>query len=218
MRAVATVGDIMIITEENLYFKGFIKVLEEELLEYKIRPINYEQLLLYKDSITSTDLIIFDMEIGLNIFELIDYCRKEKIKIVTWASNRNEEQAIKFLRLNLDGYFFDPMDLNELRIAIESVRSGNKYIQPYLVPFILEDYARLSCVKVERPKSLLSKREWDVLEEMVLGHHNKTIADNLIISEKTVKNHVSHILRKLEVEDRTSAVVKAIKNKWVNIY
>ncbi len=64
---------------------------------------------------------------------------------------------------------------------------------------------------------LLTKREQEILEEIVQGKSNKEIAETLFISEKTVKNHVSNILRKLEVTDRTQAAVLALRSGIVPI-
>ena len=63
----------------------------------------------------------------------------------------------------------------------------------------------------------LTKREQEILEEIVQGKSNKEIADTLFISEKTVKNHVSNILKKLDVTDRTQAAVLALRSGIVPI-
>ena len=63
----------------------------------------------------------------------------------------------------------------------------------------------------------LTRREEEVLRLMVEGKSNKVIAEYLFISEKTVKNHVSSILQKMSVEDRTQAVIGSIKNGWVTL-
>jgi DNA-binding NarL/FixJ family response regulator len=63
----------------------------------------------------------------------------------------------------------------------------------------------------------LTPRERDVLELMAAGNNNRAIGDRLFISEKTVKNHVSSILLKMGVEDRTQAVIRAIKSGWIHL-
>ncbi|MNW14545.1 Transcriptional regulatory protein DegU [compost metagenome] len=70
---------------------------------------------------------------------------------------------------------------------------------------------------VHNDNSPLTKREAEVLRLMAEGRSNKSIGEFLYISEKTVKNHVSSILQKLEVDDRTQAVITAIKNGWVTL-
>jgi len=63
----------------------------------------------------------------------------------------------------------------------------------------------------------LTQREREILEQMAMGKVNKEIASSLGISAMTVKNHISHILEKLEVNDRTSAVLLAIRRRWINL-
>ena len=71
---------------------------------------------------------------------------------------------------------------------------------------------------ISRQISRLTRREMEVLKLVTLGMLNKEIAHKLEISEKTVKNHVSNIFKKIEVSDRTQAAVFAIKNRIVDIY
>lgn len=75
--------------------------------------------------------------------------------------------------------------------------------------------------KLEKSKETkeeeLTKREIEVLKLIARGMYNKEIADELVISEKTVKNHISNIFRKIDVTDRTQAAVYAIKHNYVEI-
>ena len=64
----------------------------------------------------------------------------------------------------------------------------------------------------------LTKRELEILTQVASGMFNKEIANNLNISERTVKNHVSNIFKKIDVSDRTQAAVFAIRNKLINLY
>ena len=70
---------------------------------------------------------------------------------------------------------------------------------------------------VINPSELLTKREWEILQELAYGHSNEVISKSMYLSDRTVKNYVSSILKKLEAEHRTQAVVIAIKNNWVKI-
>ncbi|MCF3943840.1 LuxR C-terminal-related transcriptional regulator [Oceanobacillus sp. APA_J-2(6-2)] len=67
---------------------------------------------------------------------------------------------------------------------------------------------------VQRPIGLLTRREWEVLGELIQGCQNEEIAMNLNISDKTVKNHITSILSKLRVKDRTNAVLLALRERW----
>ncbi|WP_235182989.1 response regulator transcription factor [Gracilibacillus boraciitolerans] len=61
---------------------------------------------------------------------------------------------------------------------------------------------------------MFTRREWEVMELLTQGYSNQRISNQLYITDKTVKNHISSILRKLEVPDRTNAVLTVLRNKW----
>src|SRR5699024_12701464 len=70
----------------------------------------------------------------------------------------------------------------------------------------------------EPPRKLYSKREGEILQLLVDGQSNRQIAKTLDISEKTEKNHVSSLFKKIQVNDRTEEAVMAIRNNWVSLY
>ena len=72
-------------------------------------------------------------------------------------------------------------------------------------------------IEYRKPLHLLTKRECQVLQLLADGKSNRAVAETLYISEKTVKNHVSNILQKMNVNDRTQAVVSAIRKGWVEV-
>ena len=93
---------------------------------------------------------------------------------------------------------------------------GETYIQPSLVPAL---NSRLVSRDIDKEKiNSLTKRELEVLIEVANGLFNKEIATSLNISERTVKNHISNIFKKIDVSDRTQAAVFAIKNDLIKLY
>ena len=98
--------------------------------------------------------------------------------------------------------------------AIRTVARGDAYIQPCLLSKLLTEFRQfLSEEKqVVLPEQLgLTRREFEIVSHIACGSSNKEIAEKLFISEKTVKNHVSNILRKMELEDRTQVAVYAYR-------
>ncbi len=75
-------------------------------------------------------------------------------------------------------------------------------------------YRALNKREQHRPVGVFTNREWDVMSLLIQGYSNEKIGNHLYITEKTVKNHISSILRKLNVPDRTNAVLAALKNEW----
>jgi DNA-binding NarL/FixJ family response regulator len=118
--------------------------------------------------------------------------------------------------LGTDGYVLKDSDSAELKRAIYTVVDGETYIQPSLIPEL--NAKRISKNEDDSKISDLTKRELEVLKLLSVGMYNKEIAEKLEISERTVKNHVSNIFKKLEVTDRTQAAVFTIRNNLIQIY
>ena len=102
-----------------------------------------------------------------------------------------------------------------MKKAILSVVNGEDYIQPSLIPV-------LNAKMIDRSKDnekleKLTKRELQVLKLLAIGKLNRQVAEELDISERTVKNHVSSIFKKIDVKDRTQAAVFTIRNNLINI-
>lgn len=160
------------------------------------------------------DILLLDINMPKkNGIEVLEYIKQNKIpvKVLILTVHNEVEYLLKVVDIGIDGYLLKDSSYDELKEAIDVVISGNTYIQPSLLPALnesMEDYA-LDKEKIE----CLTKRELDVLRLISEGCSNKKISDELTISERTVKNHISHIFRKIDVEDRTQAAVFAIRNK-----
>ncbi len=160
------------------------------------------------------DILLLDINMPKkNGIEVLEYIKQNKIpvKVLILTVHNEVEYLLKAVDIGIDGYLLKDSSYDELKEAIDVVISGNTYIQPSLLPALnesMEDYA-LDKKKIE----CLTKRELDVLRLISEGCSNKKISDELTISERTVKNHISHIFRKIDVEDRTQAAVFAIRNK-----
>ena len=160
------------------------------------------------------DILLLDINMPKkNGIEVLEYIKQNKIpvKVLILTVHNEVEYLLKAVDIGIDGYLLKDSSYDELKEAIDVVISGNTYIQPSLLPALnesMEDYA-LDKEKIE----WLTKRELDVLRLISEGCSNKKISDELTISERTVKNHISNIFRKINVEDRTQAAVFAIRNK-----
>jgi DNA-binding NarL/FixJ family response regulator len=122
-------------------------------------------------------------------------------------------QAIKS---GAKGFLLKDVTLEQLAIAIRVVADGGTMIQPGVTEHLLRNLKRLD-LSPETPEcqELLSSRERQVIRLMVGGYRNREIAEAFGVTEGTVKNHVSNILSKLGVRDRTRAVLKAIESGLV---
>ena len=102
-----------------------------------------------------------------------------------------------------------------MKKAIFAIANGETYIQPNLIPVLNSKMIEKN--RDEGKIDSLTKRELEVLKLLAVGMYNKEVAEKLNISERTVKNHVSNIFKKLEVTDRTQAAVFAIKNNMIQL-
>ena len=122
---------------------------------------------------------------------------------------------MKAIDKGADGYVLKESELTELVKAILAVTRGECYIQSNLIPALKN---KLVSANSDKDKIIsLTKRELEVLVQVANGRFNKEIANILDISERTVKNHISNIFRKIDVVDRTQAAVFAIKNNLVKL-
>ncbi|MBP1992633.1 response regulator [Paenibacillus eucommiae] len=157
------------------------------------------------------------------------------VKVIILSIHDDESYVFETLRKGASGYLLKDMEAESLINAIRSVVAGHAYIHPKVTGKLINQLRRMTYLDevgvvgaeqtakeanmrfVHKDNSPLTKREAEVLRLMAEGKSNKLIGEVLFISEKTVKNHVSSILQKLEVDDRTQAVISAIKNGWVTL-
>lgn len=165
------------------------------------------------------DVVLLDINMPvMNGLELLKKIRMEndKTKILILTIHNEVEYLSKAVEIGVNGYVLKDSESSELKKAIQAVHRGECYIQPSIAPLLLEASNKED--KQEDTSSVLSSREHEVLKLIAEGLFNKEIAYKLSISEKTVKNHVSNIFKKIGVSDRTQAAVYAIKNNIVDIY
>lgn len=164
------------------------------------------------------DVLLLDINMpdksGLELIPEIKKMNK-KIKILLLTVHKEIEYLIEALDKGVNGYILKDSPSSELIKAINLIYNNEEYIQPELIPFLNSALINIDEDKI-KVKSL-TKRELEVLIFVAKGNFNKDIAISLNISERTVKNHISNIFRKIDVEDRTQAAVFAIKNNLIKI-
>jgi len=137
-------------------------------------------------------------------------------QIVILTIYDDKEYLLELLKLGISGYVLKDIEPQGLISAVRSASRGETYIQPNLTRALVAEYNRLTQPLSNHDlKRNLTAREREVLIHISKGMSNREISAALGISEKTVKNHVSSILHKLDLMDRTQAAVFAIKNGLV---
>ncbi|CAG1064892.1 Transcriptional regulatory protein DegU [uncultured bacterium] len=168
----------------------------------------------------SPDVIIMDISMpNMNGVEATRQIKKEspQIGVVVLTMYGDEEYIFDLVRAGAAGYLLKDADSAQIAKAIRAVSKGESMIHPSIAAKILNEFSNLSSGKA--PKSAkalksedeLSEREITVLKLMADGKANKEIANELNLSDKTIKNHIHHIFQKLRVTDRTKAVISAVR-------
>jgi DNA-binding NarL/FixJ family response regulator len=162
------------------------------------------------------DVILLD--INMPKMNGIDVLRRlkdlgSKSKIIMLTIHEDKEYLLETMKIGANGYVLKDSDADSLIGAIRDVNGGGTYIQPSIASLLVEGISgndkelNKDLLKIES----LTKREYEVLTLIAEGLNNKDIADKLYISEKTVKNHVSSIFKKIGVNDRIQAAIFAFK-------
>lgn len=124
----------------------------------------------------------------------------------------DDEYIFEGLKAGARGYLLKDISSDDMADAVRTVAAGGALIEPSITRRVVAEFSRLAAQGPAGAQDLpepLTDRESEVLEALAGGLSNREIAQRLVISEGTVKNHVSNILAKLEVRDRTQAVLKA---------
>lgn len=165
------------------------------------------------------DVLLLDINMpNMNGIEVLNRLKKErsKVKVLMLTIHNEVEYLLKAVDIGCNGYVLKDSDSAMLKKAITSVNDGDSFIQPDLIPI-------LNAGLVNRDSTTsslegLTKREIEVLKLLAEGLFNKEIAYKLNISERTVKNHVSNIFKKINASDRTQAAVFAIRNNLIDLF
>lgn len=211
--------NIMLVDDHAMIREGLKQLLE---LDGEIKVVSeagdgescLRQLEVYKP-----DVLLLDINMPkMNGLEVLYKIREKKInvKTIVLTVHTEIEYLLKAVDIGLNGYMLKDSDLEELKKAITAVYEGETYIQPSMIPY-MNSKTTINMTDQEFIDSL-TKREYDVLKLLSVGMYNRDIGTKLEISERTVKNHISNIFKKINVNDRTQAAVFAIRNKIVDIY
>lgn len=211
--------NVAIVDDHNVVREGIKQLLE---IDGEIKVIGeakdgYECMEMLKHTVP--DVLLLDINMpNMNGLQVLERIRNIgiKVKVLILTIHNEIEYLIKSLQIGVNGYVLKDSDSKDLKRAICAVYNGENYIQPTLTP-LLKETLRKKAEKRANEFVLLTKRELQVLELLSEGLLNKEIAYRLNISEKTVKNHISNIFKKINVSDRTQAAIYAIKNNIVDI-
>jgi len=223
--------NIVLIDDHKLFREGVKRILEFE-PSFKViaeGDDGTEAEALVKEY--QPDVVLMDINMpGMNgvqaTSKLVD--KFPDVNVIILSIHDDESYVSHALKTGAQGYLLKEMDSDSLIDAIKVVSEGGSYLHPKVTHNLVQEYRRLAQgngssilqnkdLQFIKPLHVLTKRECEVLQLLAEGKSNRVISEKLEISEKTVKNHVSNILQKMGVKDRTQAVVTAIRKGWVDV-
>lgn len=137
---------------------------------------------------------------------------------VSTATIPGHNDLVNAIKAGARGYLLKDADKDTLVTAIEAVHKGESIINPAMAADLIEEFKKLSKKSKKEPHPLalqLTDRELEVLKLLAEGLDNKNIAKMLMVSESTIKNHVSNILSKLQLENRIQVAVFATRENLI---
>lgn len=212
---------VLLVDDHTLLRQGLRKLLElEPSLEVVGEGGNGKEAL-EKAKDLQPDVILLDINMpGMNGVEATSLLKQTQpeLKIIILTIHKDDEYIFEAIKAGASGYILKDVETKELIKAIQTAAAGESIIDPALASRLFQEFSRLSH-KGPREALIqtLTEREKEILSLLVQGFSNRDLAQALFISEKTVKNHISNIFRKMEVSDRTQAVVKALKMGLVKL-
>lgn len=164
------------------------------------------------------DILLLDINMpnknGLDVLQEIR-SNEIPIKVMILTMHNEIDYLLRAIEIGADGYASKNIKFEELKEAIDLILHGENFIQKELLP-LLNSKIEKKNEELDKIKSL-TKRELEVLKNIAFGNSNREIATSLKISERTVKNHIFNIFKKIAVTDRTQAAVFAIRNDLISL-
>jgi DNA-binding NarL/FixJ family response regulator len=175
------------------------------------------------------DVVLMDVNLpGLNGLEVARVIKRRdpRIGLIVLSVYEDDDQLFQAIKVGAAAYSSKDVDPKDLVAMIRTVAEGHYLIndsvlaKPHVATRVLHQFRELASTEDERTSALfapLTSREIEILDCIARGLSNKEIANELSISGQTVKNHITSILSKLQVNDRTMAVIYAIQRGWIKM-
>lgn len=174
-----------------------------------------EKVASFRPDVLLLDLAMPGMD-GVAVLKALQ-TRRSEIGVIVFTAYDTDERIIDAVRAGASGYLLKGAPREQLFEAIRSVHAGGSLLQPVVAHKLMQHVAQESQSEATSIYEALTEREMEILLEISQGRTNKEIAEALFISERTVKFHVSAILRKLDSANRTEAVKTAVQRGLIEL-
>lgn len=215
---------VLIADDQALFRRGLFVVLgTEDGVEVVAEAENGEDAI-EKARELAPDVVLMDVRMPkVNGIEAAARIRADlpSTKILMLTVSDEEEDLYEAIKAGANGYLLKEISVEEVAEAIRAVMQGQSLISPSMASKLLSEFnslARRAEDRQQLPAPTLTNREIEVLRLVAKGMSNREIAEELYISENTVKNHVRNILEKLHLHNRMEAVIYAVKERLLDIH
>ena len=219
---------IMLVDDHPIFRAGLRRIIDsDDRLKVVAEATNGHEALHQADTHRPV-LVLMDVQLpGVTGMQIASALRRQSpnVAIMFLSMHVDEERLFDAIRVGAAGFLTKDTDPSEILRSIHAVLGGENLLQhvvlsnPNLAQRLLGEFRALSDQSdpMAAPEAILSPREMEVLDCLVMGQSNKEIGDALYITEQTVKNHMTSVLRKLAVEDRVAALRYAVAHGWAEI-
>jgi DNA-binding NarL/FixJ family response regulator len=225
-KADATSGDgsrpaeplrVVVADDHPFYRRGLVRILESSGIDVVAQVSNGERAIEAAVE-TAPDVVVMDLNMpGLTGFEatrrLRDRAPASRVLVLTVSAE--EADVVDAVLAGASGYVLKDGPIEEVIAGIEAVAAGNSLISPRIAMTLLRRTRQQAAAGPPASQAELSTRELEVLTLLAEGKSNTEIAEALVVSHSTVRNHISSILMKLHVENRVQAAVRAVRDRVV---
>jgi DNA-binding NarL/FixJ family response regulator len=208
---------VLVVDDHSFYRAGLTRLLRHSGVDVVAEAPNGEEAIRLVAE-TAPDVVVMDLNMpGLSGIDATRRLVQESpaTKVLVLTVSADEGDVTGAILAGASGYVLKDGPVEEVVAGIEAVAAGQSLISPRVASFMLH-HLRESAVEVRELAGVrLSHRELEVLSLLAEGRANQEIADLLVISQSTVRNHISSILLKLQVENRVQAAVRAVRDHLV---
>ncbi len=215
--------NVIVVDDHDLIREGLNRIIsfEDDLVIIGQYSNGEELIKNIKNSVPDVVLLDINMPLknGLDTLRVLKKLYKD-IKVVMLTVENDKNTIMEAVDIGADAYILKESAGIEVVTAIRTVYLGDKYIDKALIKVMFTDfkYGGSSTNKRNEVLNLLTDRELSILFEISRGLKNKEIADKLFLSEKTIKNYITSMFKKIGVEDRVQATIYAIRNNIDDFY
>ncbi len=220
--------EILVIDDHPLFRRGIRWSLEEEADLLVVGEADSGQEAIRQSDVHVPDVVLLDLNLpdmsGLEVARILKR-RHPQAGVIVLTMHEDDEQLFAAIRAGANAYSTKDIDPADLISLIRRVGRGEYLInenvlsRPFVASKVLDQFRELAQIDEVSSAvfSPLTPREVEILDSVAHGNSNKEIARLLNISDQTVKNHITSILRKLAVNDRTQAVIYALRHGWIKL-